>query len=158
MSGTRAGGQGAIMCPYSVGGGGDRMMNSWWRARPGVAVMLAVAAAFVFGASGSASPVLPMVSPGAHPMVSGSQMPLARAPVGLRAAVRATLGRSSGRTAGAVKEATLSASDAAPGDRFGFQVAISGSTAVVGAYAKDSQAGAAYVFVRSGSVWSQQAK
>ena len=58
-----------------------------------------------------------------------------------------------------------------PGDNFGWSVAISGDTVVVGAYLEDSSApgidstpnesatdaGAAYVFTRSGSTWSQQA-
>jgi hypothetical protein len=53
-------------------------------------------------------------------------------------------------------------------DHFGFAVAISGDTVVVGAPGVDffndasqpaeSDEGAAYVFVRSGAVWSQQAK
>jgi hypothetical protein len=40
----------------------------------------------------------------------------------------------------------------------GASVALSGDTAVVGAPEKNSQQGAAYVFVRSGVVWSQQQK
>lgn len=59
-------------------------------------------------------------------------------------------------------EATLTASDGAQGDSFGSSVAISGNTILVGAYAKknasNSFQGAAYVFTRSGTVWSQQAK
>ena len=47
-------------------------------------------------------------------------------------------------------------------DDFGYSVAVSGSTAVVGAHwhAVDSNAiqGAAYVFVQSGGTWSQQAE
>jgi hypothetical protein len=57
------------------------------------------------------------------------------------------------------------------GDRFGHSVAISGDTAVVGAYLEDSDgmganppfnnnlgdSGAVHVFVRSGGVWTQQA-
>ena len=50
----------------------------------------------------------------------------------------------------------MKASDGAPSDQFGTSVAISGSTAVVGAYRKDSGAGAAYIFVRSGTTWAQQ--
>ncbi|MGI8604110.1 MAG: FG-GAP repeat protein [Verrucomicrobiales bacterium] len=56
-------------------------------------------------------------------------------------------------------------------DRFGYSVAVSGDTVVVGAYAEDSsttgvnstpnesatESGAAYVFVRSAGVWTQQA-
>ena len=37
-------------------------------------------------------------------------------------------------------------------------MAISGSTAVVGAPGKNSNTGAAYVFTRSGSTWSQRAE
>lgn len=59
-------------------------------------------------------------------------------------------------------EAKLTASDAAAGDNFGASVGISGDTAVIGASRDDhvsgSDAGSAYVFVRSAGVWSQQAK
>src|SRR6266540_2518832 len=56
------------------------------------------------------------------------------------------------------QQAKLTASDAASGDRFGDAVGISGDTAVVGAQFGDTIAGSAYVFVRSGTSWSQQAK
>jgi hypothetical protein len=56
------------------------------------------------------------------------------------------------------QQAELTASDGAQGDQFGASVAISGSTAVVGAYRNNSSTGAAYVFVRSGTAWTQQAK
>ncbi len=55
----------------------------------------------------------------------------------------------------------LTASDAAAGDAFGFDVAIDGDTVVVGAAWDEDrgpQSGAAYVFVRSGTTWSQQQK
>jgi FG-GAP repeat len=56
----------------------------------------------------------------------------------------------------------LEAADAAANDVFGFSVAISGETIVVGAVGDDGAAGSgqgsAYVFVRSGGVWSQQQK
>ncbi len=55
----------------------------------------------------------------------------------------------------------LTASDAASGDNFGYSVSLSGDTAVVGAWADDGagfDSGSAYVFVRSGSVWTQQQK
>jgi hypothetical protein len=56
----------------------------------------------------------------------------------------------------------LTASDAAAGDAFG-AAAVSGDTAVVGANGDDCPAsgdfcGAAYVFVRTGSVWTEQQK
>jgi len=56
----------------------------------------------------------------------------------------------------------LTASDGAAGDLFGGSVAISGDTAVVGAFYDDigsnSEQGSAYVFVRSGTTWAQQQK
>ncbi|HKQ47427.1 MAG TPA: thrombospondin type 3 repeat-containing protein [Phycisphaerae bacterium] len=56
----------------------------------------------------------------------------------------------------------LTASDAALNDFFGRSVAVSGDTAVIGAYGDDhggeNDAGSAYVFIRTGGVWSQQAK
>jgi hypothetical protein len=56
------------------------------------------------------------------------------------------------------RQAKLAASDGAKNNSFGYAVAISGSTAVVGAFARNSFIGAAYVFVRSNAVWSQQAE
>jgi hypothetical protein len=70
------------------------------------------------------------------------------------------------------QQAYLKASNTGAGDRFGFSVAVSGDTVVVGAIWEDSNAtevngnqadnsalesGAAYVFVRNGTTWSQQA-
>ncbi|RMF46645.1 MAG: hypothetical protein D6755_06390, partial [Anaerolineae bacterium] len=63
---------------------------------------------------------------------------------------------------GAYQMAALSAPDAAPLDEFGYAVAISGNTAVVGARNADPQglsaAGAAYVYIRSGASWLLQAR
>jgi hypothetical protein len=53
--------------------------------------------------------------------------------------------------------ATLTAASGAAGDFLGSSVALSGDTAIVGAYGRNRFAGAAYVFTRSGSVWSQTA-
>lgn len=70
------------------------------------------------------------------------------------------------------QQAYLKASNTEAGDRFGFPVAISGDTVVVGAYLEDSattgvngnqadnsapDSGAAYVFGRTGTTWTQQA-
>src|ERR1017187_1789733 len=52
----------------------------------------------------------------------------------------------------------LTASDGVANDGFGNALAMSGSTAVVGASGKNSLTGAAYVFTRTGSTWSQQAE
>ncbi|MGH2830101.1 MAG: Ig-like domain-containing protein, partial [Actinomycetota bacterium] len=60
------------------------------------------------------------------------------------------------------QQAKLTASDAAAFDRFGISVSVTGDTAVVGSPFEDNDAGSssgsAYVFVRSGSTWTQQAK
>jgi CSLREA domain-containing protein len=70
------------------------------------------------------------------------------------------------------QQAYLKASNTGASDYFGNSVAVSGDTVVVGAYQEDSNttgvngdqtnnsagnSGAAYVFVRSGATWSQQA-
>ena len=54
----------------------------------------------------------------------------------------------------------LTSSDAAANDFFGISVSISsdGSTAIVGAYGKSTNAGATYIFTRSESTWTQQQK
>ncbi len=89
------------------------------------------------------------------------------------------LGRNSGAAYVFVREggtwrqaAYLKASNTGAGDRFGTSVALSGDTIVVGAYEESSaargvdgdqaddslpQAGAAYVFVRQGATWRQEA-
>jgi hypothetical protein len=60
------------------------------------------------------------------------------------------------------QEAVLTADDGTAQDFFGTSVAISGDTAVVGATFDDvgenADQGSAYIFVRSGNSWSQQAK
>ncbi len=60
------------------------------------------------------------------------------------------------------QEAKLVASDGAAGDAFGYSVSVSGDMAVVGAVYDDvganARQGSAYVFVRSGGVWSEQQK
>lgn len=52
----------------------------------------------------------------------------------------------------------ITASDGSALDHFGFSVAISGDYAIVGANRDDDYRGAAYIFVRNGSSWSQQQK
>jgi hypothetical protein len=57
------------------------------------------------------------------------------------------------------QQAALTASDGVTGDAYGNSVALSGDTAIVTAAASGTmRQGAAYVFVRSGSSWSQQEK
>ncbi len=66
------------------------------------------------------------------------------------------------RVAGAwTQQARLTASDGAAGDDFGYSVGIDGDTVVVGAPDDDdvgTTSGSAYIFVRSGNTWTQQAK
>lgn len=59
------------------------------------------------------------------------------------------------------QEAKLLAADGAANDLFGFAVALDGDSAVVGAWLDDdagTSSGSAYVFVRNGGLWTQQAK
>ncbi len=59
------------------------------------------------------------------------------------------------------QQAKLLPADGAADDRFGWSVSVSGDTAVIGAYKNDdngSGSGSTYIFTRSGSIWSQQAK
>jgi len=56
------------------------------------------------------------------------------------------------------EQARLHASGGKKGDAFGFSVAISGGSAAVGAYGRQDYRGAAYIFARSGSSWSEQAQ
>ena len=61
-----------------------------------------------------------------------------------------------------VQQAELSTADGAADDRFGCAVALDGDTALIGAdndeTAAGEKVGSAYVFTRSGTVWTQQAK
>ena len=49
-------------------------------------------------------------------------------------------------------------SDGAAGDEFGFSVSLNGDTAIIGATGKYDPQAAAYVFIRSGTEWTQQAE
>jgi hypothetical protein len=59
------------------------------------------------------------------------------------------------------EQAKLLASDGAADDQFGDSVSISGDTAIIGARADDDNgdaSGSAYIFIRNGTVWTEQAK
>lgn len=56
----------------------------------------------------------------------------------------------------AAQQAELTPADGQAGDEFGWTVDVSGDTAVVGAYHSHDYAGAAYIFVRTGTVWTLQ--
>jgi len=60
-----------------------------------------------------------------------------------------------------VQQAQFTGSDAVNGDRFGNAIALDGNTAIVGSYLDNTgfaDAGCAFVFTRSGTTWTQQAK
>ncbi len=60
-----------------------------------------------------------------------------------------------------IQQTKLLASDGAAGDLFGSSVSLSGDTALIGAVNDNDngdQSGSAYVFIRTGSNWTQQAK
>jgi hypothetical protein len=50
----------------------------------------------------------------------------------------------------------LLAADGAQGDLFGYSVALSDNTALIGAFGANNSAGAAYLFSNSGGLWAQQ--
>jgi len=59
------------------------------------------------------------------------------------------------------QQAKLTASDGAADDQFGYSVAIAGDTIVVGSHFDDdngSSSGSAYIFTRTGTTWTEQAK
>jgi hypothetical protein len=59
------------------------------------------------------------------------------------------------------EQTKIQASDPGVDDRFGYSVAISGDYAIVGAHQEDTgaaDAGAAYIFKRDGTSWTEQAK
>jgi len=56
------------------------------------------------------------------------------------------------------QQAKLTASDGAAWEFFGASVSLSGDTALIGAQADDDYKGSAYVFTRTGTAWTQQAK
>ena len=56
------------------------------------------------------------------------------------------------------KEASLTASDSTLGNAFGYSVAINGDSVIIGAPGVNEWTGAAYIFTRTGTSWTQQAK
>src|SRR5579884_706866 len=129
-------------------GGRERGWRAMIRRGAGLVVAVCATALFVGVAGASATSAR-------RPARVRSQMTLAQAPAGLQSAVRRTFGVSSSSSGSPSQQAELT-SDLGYG--FGYSVAISGSTAVIGAPYKLSGIGAAYVFVHSGSGWSEQAE
>ena len=56
------------------------------------------------------------------------------------------------------EEAKLTASDGVPGDRLGVSVSTNGEYAIIGSCHNEGWAGAAYIFKRSGTTWSEEQK
>jgi hypothetical protein len=142
----------------------SRLRRVCHRMAGGRVLTLAVAAGMVT-AMVAASPGTASASAAAHrsvrpgaPAVRGSGLTLGQAPRGLRTAVRKTLGlRAAGAGSFWSQQAALTDPGTTANDQFGWSVAISGSTAVIGAPGSNVGGGEAYVFVRSGSTWSEQA-
>jgi len=145
--------------------------RSWSRAVVGLAasglLLLAGATeAHAAGAGGHSSNTGRAVSSLAghryEAMSPGSQLSLAQAPKGLRAAVREALGKFGAASSASAIQAKLLPRDANAQNVFGASVAVSGNTALVGATTANggpgTGTGAAYVFVKGPAGWAQQAK
>ena len=93
------------------------------------------------------------------PNTGNSATGLPSLPPNAQRAILATLSKDN--SAGP-QQAELTASDGAANDEFGYSVAASGSTVVVGApnheVGSNGWQGAAYVFVQNGTTWTQQAE
>jgi len=68
------------------------------------------------------------------------------------------LATGAGASPSLLQQAKFVADDAAARDYFGASAALSGDTALVGAFNKSSDAGAAYVFTKDVAGWTQQAR
>jgi hypothetical protein len=80
-------------------------------------------------------------------------------PAGLAQAIEQTLGPAAATRSGQfAQQQELAAPDGAPGDQFGYSVALSGDghIALVGAPSKNSGTGAAYIFTEQANTWTEQ--
>jgi len=145
--------------------------RSWSRAVAGLAatgalLLTGAAEAHAAGAGGHSSNTGRAVSSLAGhryaAMSPGSQLRRVQAPKGLRAAVREALGTSGAASAASAIRAKLLPRDAGAQNVFGDAIAVSGTTALVGAATANGGpgkgTGAAYVFVKGPTGWTQQAK
>src|SRR5262245_4532343 len=93
---------------------------------------------------------------GIQPARAETRLPQGSWPAGLTAADRAQISALLG--AGAITSGDyFKASNTEAHNAFGASIALDGNTLVVGAHDAGPGTGAAYVFIRSGGVWSQQA-
>jgi len=99
----------------------------------------------------------PTVAPVVAPTIVSSNPPNTEAPT-----APAPMGSPPTDSVVLSETAKLTASDGAAGDEFGWSVAIAGDTIVVGATGDDADngqdSGSVYVFTRTGTTWTQQAK
>ncbi|HWY17537.1 MAG TPA: hypothetical protein VNY27_02370 [Solirubrobacteraceae bacterium] len=93
------------------------------------------------------------------PPVGRSGVPSSDGPAGLLAAARAPIARAL-ESDSLVEQTKLTAREETFGEWFGYSVALSadGATAAIGGPHDSDEAGAVWVFVRSGATWTQQAK
>src|SRR5215470_17176935 len=161
-----------IVYDNKTAGGPRSVGRSWSRAAMGLAasgalLLTGATQAHAAGAGGHTSSTGRAVSSLAGhryaAMSPGSQLSLAQAPEGLRAAVREALGRSGAASTASAIRAKLLPRDAGAQNVFGASIAVSGTTAIVGATTANggpgAGTGAAYVFVKGPTgQWAQQAK
>jgi FG-GAP repeat len=121
-----------------------------------VSAALAASAISLGMGPGIAAASSPVPHVGGYRAGSSRGMTLAHAPAGLQEAVGVTLGQAPASTRHPVQQWEFEAS--VPGTYLGDSVALSGTTAVVGAQGENSFTGAAYVFVTDGATWTQQAR
>ncbi len=142
-----------------------------WTEWIGIALAVAACATGTPRAAAQCSPQ-EMIKLIASDADSGDEFAYSLAMEGDTAVIGARLDDGGGANAGAayvfvlqggtwVEQQKLTASDAAVGDQFGYSVAISGDSIVVGAPFDDYSSiepGSAYVFARSAGVWTEQMK
>jgi hypothetical protein len=90
---------------------------------------------------------------------SSTHLKLSQLPAGLAETVERALGPAQASDpAQFAQQQELQASDGAPGDEFGFSVALNddGHIALIGARFKNGATGAAYVFTEQGNTWTEQ--
>jgi hypothetical protein len=135
------------------------------RPRSGLVLLIlsALALPVLLAPAAPARPCAPVEAP------TLARVPLALSPLSLGGAAAQAGGAIATAPRGAATEALealarheqqLAASDPAANQNFGWSVAVSGDTAVVGAWGDQSDEsplqGTAYVFTRSGATWTQQ--
>jgi hypothetical protein len=119
--------------------------------------LLAASLLFIFAAV--SQPVAQVTSRTGNPSRQESVSGWSSLPTDARRAIRAAL---EAEDPGWIQQAELTASDGANGDYFGMAAAVSSNTIVIGApshtVGSNQSQGAAYVFVKGGEAWSQQAE